>query len=106
MMSTCQYFQEEEVVSNDARNADLVTTPSAPNGEVISVDHPSRIIDSVNHDEDVPDLISDDEIPDLVSKPDIANDDKEAQKLRADQDFDRDTEVAIHQSLDLCTGYG
>ena len=106
MMSTCQYFQEEEVVSNDARNADLETTPSAPNGEVISVDHPSRIIDSVNHDEDVPDLISDDEIPDLVSKPDIANDDKEAQELKADQDFDRDTEVAIQQSLDLCTGYG
>ena len=106
MMSTCQYFQEEEVVSSDARNADLETTPSAPNGEVISVEHPSRIINSVNHDEDVPDLISDDEIPDLVSKPDIANDDKEAQELKADQDFDRDTKVAIQQSLDLCTGYG
>ena len=106
MMSTCKYFQEEEVVSSDARNADLETTPSAPNGEVISVEHPSRIINSVNHDEDVPDLISDDEIPDLVSKPDIANDDKEAQELKADQDFDRDTKVAIQQSLDLCTGYG
>ena len=31
---------------------------------------------------------------------------KKAQELKADQDFDRDTEVAIQQSLDLCTGYG
>ena len=106
MMSTCQYFQEEEVVSSDARNADLETTPSAPNGEVISEEHSSRIICTVHHDEYVPDLISDDEIPDLVSNPDLANDDKEAQELKADQDFDRDTEVAIQQSLDLCTGYG
>ena len=105
-MSTCQYFQEEEVVSSDVRNADLETTPSATNREVISEEHPSRIIGSVNHDEDVPDLISDDEIPDLVSNPDLANDDKEAQELKADQDFDRDTEVAIQQSLDLYTGYG
>ena len=106
MMSTCQYFQEEEVVSSDVRNADLKTTPSAPNREVISEEHPSRMVGSVNHDEDVPDLISDDEIPDLVSNPDLANDDKEAQELKADQDFDRDTEVAIQQSLDLYTGYG
>ena len=106
MMSTCQYFQEEEVVSSDVRNAHLETTPSAPNGEVISEEHPSRIICSVNHDEDVPDLIFDDEIPDLVSNPDLANEDKEAQELKADQDFDRDTEVAMQQSLDLYTGYG
>ena len=73
---------------------------------MIPEEHPSRIVGSVNHDEDVPDLISDDEIPDLVSNPDLANDDKEAQELKADQDFDRDTEVAIQQSLDLYTGYG
>ena len=53
MMSTCQYFQEEEVVSSDVRNADLETTPSAPNGEVISEEHPPRIICSVKLDEDV-----------------------------------------------------
>ena len=99
-------FKKRKWFSSDVRNADLKTTPSAHNREVISEEHPSGIIGSVNHDEDVPDLISDDEIPDLVSNPDLANDDKEAQELKADQDFDRDTEVAIQQSLDLYTGYG
>ena len=105
-MSTYIYFQEGEVVSSDVRTPHLETTPSAPNGEVIYEEHPSRMTCSVNHDEDVPDLISDDEIPDLVSNPDLTYEDKEAQEQKADQDFDRDTKVAIQQSLDLCTGYG
>ena len=91
MMSMCIYFQEEEVVSSDVRTPHLEATPSAPNEEVMY--------------EDVPNLISDDEIPDLVSKPDLTCEDKEAQEQKADQDFDRDTELAIQQSLELCTGY-
>ena len=59
----------------------------------------------VDPGEDVPDLTSDEEIPDLVTNPDLTYEDKEAQEQKADQDFDIDTEVAIQQSLDLCTGY-
>ena len=59
----------------------------------------------VDPDEDVPDLVSHGEIPDLVTIPDLTYEEKEAQEQNADQDFDIDTEVAIQQSLDLCTGY-
>ena len=59
----------------------------------------------VDPDEDVPDLVSDEEIPDLVTIPDLTCEEKKAQEQKADQDFDIDTEVAIQQSLDLCTGY-
>ena len=53
----------------------------------------------------MPDLTSDEEIPDLITNPDLTYEEKEAQEQKADQDFDIDTEVAIQQSLDLCTGY-
>ena len=67
--------------------------------------YPSRMECCVDPDQDVPDLVSDEEIPALVTNPDLTCEDKETQEQKADQDFDTDTEVAIQQSLDLCTGY-
>ena len=105
MMSTYIFYQEEEVVSSDVRTPHLEITSSAPDEEVLYEEYPSRIKYSVNTAEDVPDLTSDEEIPDLVTNPDLTYEDKEVQEQKADQDFDIDTEVAIQQSLDLCTGY-
>ena len=104
-MSTYIFYQEEEVVSSDVRTPHLEITSSAPDEEVLYEEYPSRIKYSVNTGEDVPDLASDEEIPDLVTNPDLTYEDKEVQEQKADQDFDIDTEVAIQQSLDLCTGY-
>ena len=105
MMTTYIFYQEEEVVSSDVRTPHLEITSSAPDEEVLYEEYPSRIKYCVNPGEDVPDLTSDEEIPDLVTNPDLTYEDKEAQEQKADQDFDLDTEVAIQQSLDLCTGY-
>ena len=105
MMSTYIFYQEEEVVSSDVRTPHLEITSSAPDEEVLYEEYPSRIKYCVNPGEDVPDLTSDEEMPDLVTNPDLTYENKEAQEQKADQDFDIDTEVAIQQSLDLCTGY-
>ena len=105
MMSTYIFYQEEEVVSNDIRTPHLEITSSAPDEEVLYEEYPSRKKYCVNHGEDVPNLTSDEEIPDLITNPDLTYEDKEAQEQNTDQDFDIDTEVAIQQSLDLCTGY-
>ena len=101
-MSTYIFYQEEEVVSSDVRTPHLEIPSSAPDEEVLYEEYPSRIKYCVNPGED---LTSDEEIPDLVTTPDLTYEDKEAQEQKADQDFDIDTEVAIQQSLDLCTGY-
>ena len=84
------------MVSSDVRTPHLEITSSAPDEEVLYEEYPSRIKCCVNPGEDV---------PDLVTNPDLTYEDKEAQEQKADQDFDIDTEVAIQQSLDLCTGY-
>ena len=105
MISTYLLYQEEEVVSSDVRTPQLEITSSAPDEEVLYEEYPSRMKCCVDPGEDVPDLTSDEEIPDLVTNPDLTYEDKEAQEQKADQDFDIDTEVAIQQSLDLCTGY-
>ena len=44
-----------------------------------------------------------DEVPELDFIPDLTPEEKEAQELKADKDFDQDTEIAIQQSLDYCT---
>ena len=98
VITTYKLYQEEEVVSGDVRTHQL-------DEEVLYEEYPSRMECCVDPDEDVPDLVSDEEIPDLVTIPDLTYEDKEAQEQKADQDFDIDTEVAIQQSLDLCTGY-
>ena len=103
IISTYKLYQEEEVVSSDVTQLEI--TSSAPDEEVLYEEYPSRMKCCVDPGEDVPDLTSDEEIPDLVTNPDLTYEDKEAQEQKADQDFDIDTEVAIQQSLDLCTGY-
>ena len=105
VISTYKLYQEEEVVSSGVRTHQLEIAYSAPDEEVLYEKYPSRMECCVDPDEDVPDLVSDEEIPDLVTNPDLTYEDKEAQEQKADQDFDIDTEVAIQQSLDLCTGY-
>ena len=105
MISTYILYQEEEVVSSDVRTPQLEIASSAPDEEVLYEEYPSRMKCCVDPGEDVPDLTSDEEIPDLVTNPDLTYEDKEAQEQKADHDFDIDTEVAIQQSLDLCTGY-
>ena len=105
VISTYKLYQEEEAVSSDVRTHQLEIAYSAPDEEVLYDKYPSRMECCVDPDEDVPDLVSDEEIPDFVTKPDLTYEDKEAQEQKADQDFDIDTEVAIQQSLDLCTGY-
>ena len=105
IISTYKLYQEEEVVSSDVRTPQLEITSSAPDEEVLYEEYPSRMKCCVDPGEDVPDLTSDEEIPNLVTNPDLTYEDKEAQEQKADQDFDIDTEVAIQQSLDLCTGY-
>ena len=105
IISTYKLYQEEEVVSSDVRTPQLEIASSAPDEEVLYEEYPSRMKCCVDPGEDVPDLTSDEEIPDLVTNPDLTYEDKEAQEQKAVQDFDIDTEVAIQQSLDLCTGY-
>ena len=48
---------------------------------------------------------SDDEVPELEFIPDPTPEEKEAQELKADKNFDQDTEVAIQQPLDYCATY-
>ena len=103
--STYKLYQDEEVVSSDVRTPQLEIADSTPDEEVLYEEYPSRMECCVDPDEDVPDLVSDEGIPDLVTNPDLTYEDKEAQEQKTDQDFDIDTEVAIQQSLDLCTGY-
>ena len=105
VISTYKLYQDEEVVSSDVRTHQLEIAYSTPDEEVLYEEYPSRMECCVDPDEDVPDLVSDEEIPDFVTNPDLTYEDKEAQEQKADQDFDIDTEVAIQQSLDLCTGY-
>ena len=105
MISTYMLYQEEEVVSSDVRTPQLEITSSVPDEEVLYEEYPSRMKCCVDPGEDVPDLTSDEEIPDLATNPDLTYEDKEAQEQKANQDFNIDTEVAIQQSLDLCTGY-
>ena len=105
VISIYKLTQEEEVVSSDVRTHQLEIAYSAPNEEVLYEEYPSRMECCVDPDEDVPDLVSDEEVPDLVTIPDLTYEEKEAQEQKADQEFDIDTEVAIQQSLDLCTGY-
>ena len=105
VISTYKLYQEEEVVSSDVRTHQLEIAYSAPDEEVLYEEYPSRMECCVDLNEDVPDLVFDEEIPDLVTNSDLTYEDKEAQEQKADQDFDIDTEVAIQQSLDLCTGY-
>ena len=105
VISTYKLYQEEQVVSSDVRTHQLEIAYSAPDEEVLYEKYPSRMECCVDPDEDVPDLVSDEGIPDLVTNPDLTYEDKDAQEQKADQDFDIDTEVAIQQSLDLCTGY-
>ena len=93
------------MVSSDVRTHQLEIAYSTPDEEVLYDKYPLRMECCVDPDEDVSDLVSDEEIPDFVTKPDLTYEDKEAQEQKADQDFDIDTEVAIQQSLDLCTGY-
>ena len=50
----------------------------------------------------------DDEAPELDSIPELTPEEKEAKDLKADKDFDQDTqdtEIAIQQSLDYYTTY-
>ena len=103
IISTYKLYQEEEVVSSDVRTPQLEIASSAPDEEVLYEEYPSRMKCCVDPGEDVPDLTSDEEIPDLMTNPDLTYEDKEAQEQKAD--FDIGTEVAIQQSLDLCTGY-
>ena len=105
VISTYKLYQDEEVVSSDVKTHQLEIAYSTPDEEVLYDKYPSRMECCVDPDEDVPDLVSDEEIPDFVTKPDLRYEEKEAQEQKADQDFDIDTEVAIQQSLDLCTGY-
>ena len=105
VISTYKLYQEEEVVSSDVRIHQLEIAYSKPDEEVPYEEYPSRMECCVDPDEDVPDLVSDEKITDLVTNPDLTYEDEEAQEQKADYDFDIDTEVAIQQSLDLCTGY-
>ena len=105
VISTYKLYQDEEVVSSDVRTHQLEIAYSTLDEEVLHEEYPSRMECCVDPNEDVPDLVSDEEIPDLVTNPDLTYEGKEAQEQKADQDFDLDTEVAIQQSLDLCTGY-
>ena len=105
VISTYKLYQDEEVVSSDVKTHQLEIAYSTLDDEVLYDKYPSRMECCVDPDEDVPHLVSDEEIPDLVTNPDLTYEDKEAQEQKADQDFDIDTEVAIQQSLDLCTGY-
>ena len=88
VISTYKLYQEEKVVSSDVRTYQLEIAYSTPDEEVLYEKYPLRM-----------------EIPDFVTKPDLTYEEKEAQEQKANQDFDIDTEVAIQQSLDLCTGY-
>ena len=45
----------------------------------------------------------DDEVPELDSIPELTPEEKEAQELKSDKDFDQDTEIAIQ--LDYYTTY-
>ena len=87
----------EEVVSSDVRTHQLEIAFSDPEEQDLYEECPRRMECCVYN--------SDDEMPELEFIPDPTPEEKEAQELKADKNFDQDTEVAIQQSLDYCATY-
>ena len=87
----------EEVVSGDVRTHQLEITFSTPDKQALYEECPPKMECCV--------CGPDDELPELDSIPELTPEEKEAQELKADKDFDQDTEIAIQQSLDYYTTY-
>ena len=87
----------EEVVSSDVRTHKLEITFSTPEEQALYAECPRRMECCVYD--------PDDEVPELDFIPELTPEEKEAQELKADKDFDQDTEIAIQQSLDYYTTY-
>ena len=87
----------EEVVSSDVRTHQLEIAFSAPEEQALYEECPGRM-ECCMYDPD-------DEVPELDFIPELTAEEKEAQELNADKDFDQDTEIAIQQSLGYCTTY-
>ena len=95
--SLCKLLPVEEVVSSDVRTHQLEIAFSAPEEQALYEECPGKMEHCVYD--------PDDEIPELDFIPDLTPEEKEAQELKADKDFDQDTEVSIQQSLDYRTTY-
>ena len=80
----------EEVVSSDVRTHQLEIAFSAPEEQALYEECPRRMECCVYD--------PDDEVPELDFIPELTPEEKEAQELKADKDFDQDTEIAIQQS--------
>ena len=87
----------EEVPSSDVRTHQLEIAFSASEEQTLYEECPRRMECCVYD--------PDDEVPELDFIPELTPEEKEAQELKADKDFDQDTEIAIQQSLDYCTTY-
>ena len=87
----------EEVVSGDVRTHQLEIAFSTPEEQALYEECPPKMEYCV--------YSPDDEVPELDSIPELTPEEKESQELKADKDFDQDTEIAIQQSLDYYTTY-
>ena len=87
----------EEVVSSDVRTHQLEVAFSTPEEQALYEECPRNMECCVYG--------LDDEVPELDFIPELTPEEKEAQELKANKDFDKDTEIAIQQSLDYYTTY-
>ena len=87
----------QKVVSSDVRTHQLEIAFSTPEEQALYEECPPKMECCV--------YSPDDEVPGLDFIPELTPEDKEAQELKADKDFDQDTEIAIQQSLDYYTTY-
>ena len=87
----------EEVASSDVRTHQLEIAFCTPEEQALYEECPRRMECCVYD--------PDDEAPELDFIPKLTPEEKEAQELKADKDFDQDTEIAVQQSLDYCTTY-
>ena len=87
----------EEVVLSDVRTHQLEIAFSTPEEQALYEECSPKM--------ECCEYGPDDEVPELDFIPELTPEDKEAQELKADKDFDQDTEIAIQQSLDYCTTY-
>ena len=95
--SLCKLLPVEEVVSDNVRTHQLEITFSTPEEQALYEEYPPKMECCVYG--------PDDEVPELDFIPELTPEEKEAQELKADKDFDQDTEIPIQQSLDYCTSY-